>query len=223
MSLPSSTLHLLLSRRDPLLAGLHVPDRLLLLPVLGLLLLLSVLLLPVLGLLLLLSVLPLLLLRSLPGLLLMLGTLLLRLSTLLLLRSLPGLLLMLGTLRLGLSTLLLLRSLPGLLLMLGTLRLGLSTLGGWGLLGRLGLLVLLLLMLCAGRNCDAKNQEQKCSADDSDVLHSVLLPMAKRVCPSLQDCTAARPLIPVSSRGLYALRRLAPPLATNRDSTHQPG
>jgi hypothetical protein len=165
MSLPSGTLHLLLLRRGPLLPGLHLLDRLLLLPVLGLLLS-TLLLLFVLSLLLLLSPLLLLLLRSLPGLLLRLGTLLLGL----------------GTLLLGLGTLLLLRSLPGLLLGLGTLLLGLSTLllglsllGGWDLLGRLGLLLLLLLMLCACRNCDPKNQEQECSADDSDSLHSVLL------------------------------------------------
>jgi len=85
-----------------------------------------------------------------------------------LLSSLPGLLLRLGTL-------LLLRLGTLLLLWLGTLLLGLSLLGGWGFLGRLGLLLLLLLMLCARRNCDSKNQEQKCSADDSDWLHSVLL------------------------------------------------
>jgi hypothetical protein len=38
-----------------------------------------------------------------------------------------------------------------LLLMLGTLLLGLNLLGGWGLLG---LLVLLLLMLCTGRSTE---------------------------------------------------------------------
>ena len=168
MSLPSGTLHLLLLRRDPLLPGFHLLGRLLLLlPVLGLLLLLIPLLglpvllrllsllIPLLGLpvllslLLLLSVLLLLLLRSLPGLLLRLGTLLLLLFVL-------SLLLLLGVL-----LLLLLRSLPGLLLRLGTLLLGLSLLDGWGLLGRLGPLLLLLLLLCASRNCDPKNQEQK--------------------------------------------------------------
>ena len=168
MSLPSGTLHLLLLRRDPLLPGFHLLGRLLLLlPVLGLLLLLIpllglpvllrllLLLIPLLGLpvllslLLLLSVLLLLLLRSLPGLLLRLGTLLLLLFVL-------SLLLLLGVL-----LLLLLRSLPGLLLRLGTLLLGLSLLDGWGLLGRLGPLLLLLLLLCASRNCDPKNQEQK--------------------------------------------------------------
>ena len=99
MSLPSGTLHLLLLRRDPLLPGFHLLGRLLLLlPVLGLLLLLI----PLLGLPVLLRLLslliPLLGLPVLLSLLLLLGVLLL-----LLLRSLPGLLLRLGTLFIEIS------------------------------------------------------------------------------------------------------------------------
>jgi hypothetical protein len=77
----------------------------------------------------------------------------------------------------GFGTLLLLRSMPSLLL-------GLSWLGGWGIPSRLSLLLmlllflllLLLLLLCACRNCDPKEQEQKCGADHCDWLHFFYAP-----------------------------------------------
>ncbi len=84
----------------------------------------------------------------------------------------------LGLLLLPLLGLLLLRPLLGLLLLrsLPSLLLGLSLLGGWGfIIGRLGLLLLLLLMLCTCRNCDPESHEEKCGVDDSDWLHFVLL------------------------------------------------